>query len=262
MPNLNIGDMNLYYQIIGQGPPVLFIHGLGSSTRDWEPQIAYFATRYQLILFDVRGHGQSDKPPGPYSVPLFATDTAALIKSLDIAPVHVVGMSMGGMIAFQLAVQAPELVKTLVIVNSVPAYKIRSVRGWLAAFRRLFVLHCLGMRKMGQFLGNQLFIKPEQENLKRIFIERWAQNDLWAYSTAMRAIPEWSVLDQLPTIRCPTLVVSADEDVFSMRFKKAYVTKIPQAEMVIIPDSRHFTTIERPLEFNKILADFLAIHAP
>ena len=95
MPTLQLNDIGLYYEIIGEGAPLLFIHGLGSSIRDWEPQVDFFAERYKVILFDVRGHGKSSKPPGPYSIPQFAADTANLLEKLEVAPVHVVGISMG-----------------------------------------------------------------------------------------------------------------------------------------------------------------------
>src|SRR5690349_844449 len=107
MPTLRINDVDLYYESHGAGEPVLLIHGLGSRTLGWEPQVAALAARYHLIAFDVRGHGRSSKPRQRYSVALFADDTAALIRALDLGAVHVVGISMGGMIAFQLAVTAP-----------------------------------------------------------------------------------------------------------------------------------------------------------
>ena len=78
MPTIQINGIAEHYEIFGQGQPILFIHGLGSSSRDWEYQIDYFSKMYRVITIDVRGHGQSDKPPGPYSVPLFAADTAKL----------------------------------------------------------------------------------------------------------------------------------------------------------------------------------------
>ena len=116
-----VNDIQLYYEITGQGQPLLFIHGLGSSTRDWEAQVSPFAANYQVITFDLRGHGRSDKPPGPYTLPLFTADTAGLLKALGLDAAHVVGISLGGGIAFQLALDYPELVKTLTIVNSAPA---------------------------------------------------------------------------------------------------------------------------------------------
>lgn len=257
MPRLDVGDIQLYYEIAGQGQPIVFIHGLGSSTRDWAAQVDFFSKMYRTVTFDLRGHGRSAKPKGRYSIPLFAADTAGLIETLELAPAHVVGISLGGMVALQLAVDAPPLVKSLVVANSVAEYRLRSLKDWLLALRRLFIVHGLGMRRMGQFLSKQLFIKPDQVALSRSFIERWAENDRWTYSAAMRAIAGWSVLDRLGEIRCPTLIVSADEDVFPLAVKQAYAAKIPQAKVVIIPDSRHFTTLERPEAFNKSLLAFL-----
>lgn len=261
MSKLHVRDIDLYYEIAGQGQPILFIHGLGSSSRDWEPQVAFFAKHYQVVTFDVRGHGQSGKPPGPYSIPLFATDTAELIKSLGIAPAHVVGISMGGMIAFQLAVSAADLVRSLVIVNSGPEFILRTFKERIGGLQRLLIVRLLGMRKMGQVLSKRLFPKPEHEELRRVFVERWAENDRRAYSDAMRAIVGWSVSDRLGDIRSPTLVITADEDYAPVSLKEAYVAKIPQAELVVIADSRHATPAERPEQFNEALMAFLSKQA-
>ena len=140
MSKLKVRDVNLHYEITGQGQPLLLIHGLGSSARDWELQVPVFAQNYRVVAFDVRGHGRSDKPPGPYSIPLFADDAAALIRALDIAPTHVVGISMGGMIALQLAVSAPELVRSLVVVNTGPELVPRTPRERLEVLQRLFLV--------------------------------------------------------------------------------------------------------------------------
>ena len=78
MPKFRCNDIDLFYEITGKGEPIVFIHGLGSSGRDWEYQIDYFSDHYQVIVLDVRGHGNSDKPPGPYSIPLFARDLSLI----------------------------------------------------------------------------------------------------------------------------------------------------------------------------------------
>ena len=212
MPKLRVRDLDLYYEVAGEGRPLLFIHGLGSSSRDWEMQTPFFSARYKVVAFDVRGHGKSDKPPGPYLIEQFAADTAGLIEALGIAPAHVVGISMGGMIAFQLAVDAPDLVRSLIIVNSAPEYVARSLKERLQVVQRFLIVRLLGMRKMGEVLSKRLFIKPEQENLRRLFADRWAENDKRAYLDSMRAIVGWSVADCLSDIRCPTLVIAADGD--------------------------------------------------
>ncbi len=102
MSKTTVNNVELFFETSGSGETVLFIHGLGSSARDWEMQVPAFAKRYRTVAFDLRGHGQSQKPKGPYSMSLFAQDTAELIRSLGVGSVHVVGISLGGMIAFQL----------------------------------------------------------------------------------------------------------------------------------------------------------------
>lgn len=260
MPRLGIGDIELYYEITGKGQPVLLIHGLGSGARDWGMQVPFLSQNFQVVTFDVRGHGQSDKPPGPYSIPLFASDTIELIRSLDIAPVHVIGISMGGMIAFQMAVDAPEMVKSLLIVNSGPEFILRSPKDILRGLQRLLIVRLFGMRKMGEALSLSLFPKEEQGELRRLFVERWAENDRQAYMNSMRAIVGWSVADRLGEIDCPTLVIAADQDYTPVCLKEIYVAKIPQAELVVIADSRHATPVEHPEQFNKFLMEFLSKH--
>src|SRR5437762_3199638 len=102
----------LHYEEYGHGDPVLLLHGLGSSSLDWEYQVPELATRYRVIVPDARGHGRSDKPRGRYSITGFSADLIALIEHLNLKPVHVVGLSMGGMIGFQLAVDQPQLLKS------------------------------------------------------------------------------------------------------------------------------------------------------
>jgi 3-oxoadipate enol-lactonase len=257
MPTLQLHDIRLYYEIAGQGDPVVFIHGLGSSARDWEYQVPFFAPRYRVVVFDVRGHGRSDKPPGPYSVPLFAQDAAALIRALEAAPAHVVGISMGGMIALQLAVDEPALVRSLVVVNSGPELVVRTFRERLMILQRFLIVRLLGMRKMGEVLSQRLFPRPDQAPLRQMFVERWAENDPRAYREAMRALVGWSVADRLGDIRCPTLVIASDQDYTPVSAKEAYVARMPNARLVVIPDAHHAVTVERPEEFNQVLLDFL-----
>src|SRR5690349_17167122 len=103
MPFAKVNNVQLYYELDGDDskPVVLFLHGLGSSVRDWEYQVTHFAQNYRVLLIDMRGHGRSEKPAGPYSMRQWAADVVALLDHLKIDKAHVVGLSMGGMIAFQ-----------------------------------------------------------------------------------------------------------------------------------------------------------------
>jgi 3-oxoadipate enol-lactonase len=257
MPKLYIKDIDLYYETIGKGHPILFIHGLGSSSRDWEMQIPFFSKHYQVITLDLRGHGQSQKPPGPYSMSLFAKDVAELVKLLGIVPVHVVGISLGGMIAFQLGVDYPELVKSLVIVNSGPEVVVRTMKDRWNVFMRFATVRLLGMRKMGEVLSKRLFPKAEQSDTQKLFVERWAENDTRAYVDTLRAIVGWSVSDRIHKITLPTLIVAADGDYTSVSAKEAFVSRMPQAELVVIRDSRHATPVDSPEKFNETVMSFL-----
>lgn len=256
MPKRQCNGIELYYETSGEGQPVLFIHGLGSSTRDWEYQTPFFSKQYQVVTFDLRGHGQTEKPPGPYAMSQFASDAAALIQSLNLPPVHVVGLSLGGMVAFQMAVDHPQLVRSLVIVNSGPELVIRTLKDRWRVFMRFLIVRLLGMRKMGEVLSKRLFPKADQTELAHTFIERWAENDRRAYTDAMRAIVGWSVAQHLPNLHIPTLVLSGDQDYTPVTHKEVYVAQMPQAELVVIPDSRHVTPVDQPELFNQAIISF------
>ena len=258
MPKLHINGIDLYHEKAGNGQPVLFIHGLGSSCRDWEMQTPDFSKQYQVITFDLRGHGQSEKPRGPYSMLLFAKDAAELVRALGIAPVHVVGISLGGMIAFQMAVDHPELIKSLVIVNAGPEVVVRTMRDRWNVFMRFAIVRLLGMRKMGEVLSRRLFPKEEQAGTQKLFVERWAENDTRAYVETLRAIVGWSVTDQIHKINTPTLVLAADGDYTPVSAKQAFVSKMPQAELVVIEDSRHATPVDSAEKFNEVVMSFLS----
>ena len=260
MPKIQSNGINLYYEICGEGQPLLFIHGLGSSTRDWEFQVQEFSKLYKVITFDLRGHGQSDKPAGPYKMSMFAADTVGLLKALGIENPHIVGLSLGGGVAFQMAVDASLPIKSLVIVNSTPELLIRTLKDRLMVWQRIAIVNLLGMRKMGEVLSKRLFIKPEQEGIRQVFADRWAKNDQRAYLNSMRALVGWSVSARIGSISCPTLIISADQDYSPISVKEAYTAQIPGAQLAVIPDSRHATPVEHPQEFNQVLQNFLAEH--
>jgi pimeloyl-ACP methyl ester carboxylesterase len=258
MATVNVNGIKLACKVIGEGPPLLFIHGLGSCGLDWEHQAEEFAESHMVITFDLRGHGDSDKPPGPYSIKMFAADTADLLCALDVQSAHVVGVSLGGGIAFQLAVDAPKLVRTLTIVNSYPEMILRTLKEKFGMWTRFFILRTKGIAGMGAILAPRLFPGPDLAAMRDTFIQRFSRNDQRAYTAALQSVIGWSVTDRLGEIACPVLVVSADQDYTPVANKEAYVTRIRGARLVVIPDSRHALPMERPQKFNAVLAKFLA----
>lgn len=257
MPQFERDGCSLHYDEYGQGAPVLLVHGLGSSAQDWEYQIPALAQRYRVIAVDVRGHGRSDKPRERYSIAGFCADIVALLDHLQTGPVHYVGLSMGGMIGFQLAVDHPERLKSLTIVNSAPEVKIKSFADWRQFAKRWLLARAFSMHAIGKALGKNLFPKPDQADLREKIARRWAQNDKRAYLASFRAIIGWGVREQLSRIGCPTLVVTAKYDYMAVALKESYVRLIHEAKLVVIEDSRHATPLDQPEEFNRVLLEFV-----
>ncbi|APU29333.1 3-oxoadipate enol-lactonase [Ectopseudomonas alcaliphila JAB1] len=257
MPYFDNDGCQLHYEEYGHGSPLLLVHGLGSSTRDWEYQIPVLAQHYRVLALDVRGHGRSDKPRETYRIADFAEDVAALIEHLQLPPVHLVGISMGGMIGFQLGVDRPELLRSLTIVNSGPEVKAKSARDWLEIAKRWTLSRLLSLDTIAKALGKLLFPKPQQAELRRKIEERWPQNDKRAYLASLDAIIGWGVRERLDRITCPTLVISADHDYTPVERKREYVAEMPNARLLVIENSRHATPLDQPERFNNALLAFL-----
>ncbi len=241
----------------GQGEPVLLLHGLGSRSADWQLQIPVLAAAYRVIVPDLRGHGVSPKPPGPYTMTMMADDVVALLDSLNVGSVHVLGLSMGGMIGFQLAVDRPERVRSLIVVNSTPDLVPRSLAQRLQVMQRRLLARLLGVEQTGRFLAGRLFPHPDQAALRTMMVDRWAENDKAAYVASMEACIGWSVLDRIDRISCPVLVISGDRDYLPIDGKRQYTAMIPRARLVVVEDSGHATPIDQSENFNQLVLTFL-----
>lgn len=257
MPTIQLEEVSLYYEEHGAGPPLLLLHGLGSSGQDWDLLVPRLAASYRVIVPDVRGHGRSDKPAGPYGVPLFARDIAAFLDRLNLSSVHVAGVSMGGMLAFELVIRRPDLVRSLVIINSGPDMVPRTLRFRAALTMRVLLLRLLGPAGLARIVAGKLFPKPQHAALRRQIEERLARNDRDVYLRATRGLIGWSVLDRLPEIRCPVLVLASDRDYTPVKLKEAYAAQIKDATLEVLTDSGHAAPAENPEQVAAAMARFL-----
>lgn len=258
MPTVAVDDLTLHYtDNEREAPPLIFIHGLGSSGRDWFAQTEAFDADYRVLTCDLRGHGQTDKPPGPYSIAQMARDVAVWIRKRSLAPAHVVGLSMGGMVTYELLVHAPELLRSGTVVNSVPSVNLKTPSDYAFYWSRRGAVQALGMRRVGQILARKLFIKPDQRELRTQFIQRWAANDKQAYLASIDGLVGWGVESQLTDITTPVLVVAADDDYTPTSVKKRHATTMPNARLAVIADARHALPVERPDAFNAVLRAFV-----
>ncbi|QRN97771.1 alpha/beta fold hydrolase [Archangium violaceum] len=256
MPRLQLDGSSLHFEESGAGAPVLLLHGLGSSGQDWELVAPRLAAHRRVIVPDIRGHGRSDKPAGPYGVPLFARDIAAFCDRLGLARVDVVGLSMGGMIGFQLAVDRPELVRSLVVINSGPDMVARTLRLKLSFALRMAILKLLGPRTLARVIAPKLFPKPEQAELRRRVVESLGANEPDAYRRATRGLAGWTVLERLKDITCPVLVLASDRDYTPLSVKKAYVDLLGNARLQELKDSGHAAPLDQPEQIVEAVKGF------
>ncbi len=262
MPYIDIDDITLHYTDTGrdtacEAAPLVFIHGLGSSGRDWAPQVAVFESDMRVLTCDLRGHGYTSKPPGPYSIAQMARDVAVWLRKIDAVPAHLIGLSMGGMITYELLAHTPRVVRSAIIINSVPGVQMKDVGDYAFYWSRRGAAQALGMRRVGQILARKLFIKAEQDELRSQFVERWAENDKQAYLASIDALVGWSVEDRLATIEHPVLVLTADDDYTPASAKKQHVRAMPEAQLAVIADARHALPVERPDAVNAVLRAFV-----
>jgi len=258
MPTIDVNGISLFYTDQGKGELVLLIHGLGSSREDWELQLPVLTPSYRVVAVDLRGHGQSSKPAGPYSLEMFAGDVAALIEALDIGPCHVVGLSLGAMTTLELAATRPDLVRSAVVVNAGPDFIPRTLKERAMVWQRLTLVRTLGLRKLGQLVADRTLPDEDQAELRERVAEVIADNDKAAYLASMRAIVGWSVVDRLDQITSPMLVVASELDYTPVESKQPIVDEAQDARLTVVAGARHLLPIERPDEFNKILTIFLA----
>ncbi len=262
MPTYDVSpDCTIHYlEHNPQGhPPVLLLHGLGSCGEDWVLQVTPFtAAGYRLIAADARGFGRSSYPGGGLTVRQMAEDMARLLEGIQAAPAHVVGISMGGTLALQLALDHPDLVRRLVLVNTFARLRPRSLRGWAYVLLRGVLVHTLGLPTQARMVARRIFPKPEQAPYREVLYQRITQTNPAAYRAAMRALVRFDVMDRLGEVRAPTLVVTGSEDTTVPPEEQAHLVRgIPNVRQVVIEGGGHAVILDHAEAFNQAVLDFL-----
>lgn len=261
MATLRVDEFELFYEERGTGTPLVFLHGLGSSTRDWKFQLEHFSKHYRCVAFDLPGSGQSKdlkNPHGPFTVAGFARAIAGALRQLGLAPAHVVGLSMGGMTSLQLAADAPDVLRSLTVVNAGASLIARTFKERLILGVRALVTKTMGPRGVAKLVAPRLFPRPEQQSLRDTFIAQMADNEPRAYAAASRALMGWTVEDRMSSLRLPVLFIAADQDYTPVAMKQTLAARIPGAQVVVIPNSHHAVPVECPDAFNTVLDAALA----
>ncbi|MFQ5406981.1 MAG: alpha/beta fold hydrolase [Anaerolineales bacterium] len=265
MPAIQLSPgLNLHY--LDENPsgvqPVLLLHGLGATGESWAMQIpALVEAGYRVIAPDARGFGRSTYP-GCTSVAAMAEDMAGLLAALGVDAAHVVGISMGGTIALQLALDYGARVQRLALANTFARLRPDGPGGWFYFGLRLVLVHTLGLETQARAVVKRVFPQPEHEQLRAGLRAQIAQADPRGYRAAMRALARFNVEARLNEIRAPTLVITGENDTtVDPNYQRVLAARIPGAQHVVIPAAGHGVIGDQPEAFNRVLFDFLGVTA-
>ncbi|MBV9308702.1 MAG: alpha/beta fold hydrolase [Acidobacteriaceae bacterium] len=259
MPYVTNRGARLYWEEHGSGPPVLLIMGLSFTLEMWFRVVPHLIQSYRVILFDNRGIGRSDVPRGPYTIPMMASDAAAVLDAAGVQTAHIVGASMGGMIAQELTLRCPERVLSLTL--GCTTYS--GLFGKWPNFRK-------GPNQIGWFRADRL--QRERSMRQMLYavntLDELIEEDIgircrcnWSYKgvlSQLAGILLWSSYRRLPSIKAPTLVVHGDEDhVLPPQNGRIVALRIPGARFELIPHAGHVFVTDQPKVSVQLLLGFL-----
>jgi pimeloyl-ACP methyl ester carboxylesterase len=265
MPKISAGLINLNYETSGEGEPLLLIMGFGMSGAAWLPMIP-FMRDFKCIYFDNRGTGNSDQPDGPYTVAAMAEDASNLLAALDIPRAKIYGVSMGGMIAQELAIRHPEQVVKVVLGCTSPGgpHAKPAEEEVIAKLTEGFKLLPADPEKAFDMIMPTLY-PPEfvtaHPELKQLMIEGSKLAPPTPPETVDRLIvglEQFDAYDRLPRIKCPVLIVHGDSDVLVPAQNATTIkSQVPQAELFMIENAGHGYQAADPVGVHKRIVDWL-----
>jgi 3-oxoadipate enol-lactonase len=259
MPFVENLGAKLYWDEQGSGEPLLLIMGLSYPSYMWHRSRPVLAKQFRTIAFDNRGIGQSDVPPGVYSIPLMASDAAAILDAAGVEGAHVFGVSMGGMIAQEFALQYPSRVRSL-ILGCTAAGGPHAVQAEPAALQAL-------MRRDLTPEESKEAIIPfiyDAGTPRKLIDEDMAIRMKWyptpqGYAGQLQGIFGWEAYSRIAQIAVPTLVIHGETDRLIPRANaQLIVERIPGAKLVLIPHAGHIFETDQPGAVHHAILDFLA----
>jgi 3-oxoadipate enol-lactonase len=257
---IKANGIQMNYELSGKkdGPFVILSHSLGSSLVMWNPQIKALEPHFQVLRYDIRGHGKSEAPPGAYNLELLGEDAVALLDVLEIEKVHWIGLSMGGMIGQGIALNYPKRLQSLALCDTMAVVPEEAQPIWqerIDAVREKGVASQLEPIMERWFTPTFLSLNPYMLGvIRKEFLATPAQG----YLGCIYAIRKLNYLDRLSTIKIPTLIMVGEDDPGTpVSASEAMLQRIPDSKLVIIKSARHLSNVEQPEVFNTNLITFL-----
>jgi pimeloyl-ACP methyl ester carboxylesterase len=265
MPKAMVSGIRIYHEVYGQGEPLLLIMGLGASALGWQSQIPTFSQHVRVIAYDNRDAGRSDKIDAGYRMADMADDAAGLLGHLGIDSAHVYGVSMGGMIAQELALRHPQRVRSLVLGCTSPC--LLAIPPSEKAVRDITEAEELPVREAFErtaWMGySDAFLATGKDDLwLRAQAEAGLMPPLEAWRRQYTAVAGFDARARVDQIRAPTLVMTGDDDPLVPPENSHFLAeRIPGAELTIFPGGRHAFNVEFDEESNATVLDFVRRHS-
>lgn len=250
----------LRYQMEGDGPPVMLVHGVGADGSSWDPIARDLASRFQVLRLDLRGHGQSGPIEGDCTLDAFVRDVIDVLDASGVTCAHVAGFSLGGMIAQALALEHPDRVNRLVLLSAVAG---RTAEERAKVQERLEILRTRGIEAITGAAQDRWFttgfIERHPEMVRRR-MEQLARNHTPSYRAAYTVFSTSDLGDRLHAIRKPTLVATGEHDIGSnTRMAHFMHAQIQGSCLTILPGLRHSVLLEAPDVIARLLLEFLTL---
>lgn len=261
MPTIEANGQTLYYEMHGEGEPLLAVMGLAADTTAWTLQVPAFAAHHRTVIFDNRDVGQSSMADGSYEISDMARDALGLADALELEPFHLLGVSMGGAIAQEVALAAPERVLTLTLAVTWP-------RGgpWAAKLSELWgarVRHMSREQRVDELmlltLSEAFFENAEGVAwLRDLILQYPYPQPPDAFARQLDASSRHDTRDRLATLEIPTHVIGAEHDILVPVWKSRELAElIPEARLSVIEACPHGLNLERAEEFNQLVLGFI-----
>ncbi|MFK8032213.1 MAG: alpha/beta fold hydrolase [Gammaproteobacteria bacterium] len=245
MPAIEVNGVMIDYADAGTGEPLMLVHGLGSSHRDWDDQISLLSQHFRVVAPSMRGFGDSEKGHPSHSVKTWSEDLLAMADYVGFDTFHLLGFSMGGAISYQTAVDQQARLRSLTIINSQPSFELDEWYKHMMVLYRIAMAKVVGMKRMARFVAKRLFPEDHQADLRKRMIKRHEGNDQDSYIKAVQALAGWSVADRIDQLELPVLVLAADQDLTPLEDKLVYLEEMGNARLEVIRNSRHVSHVDQ-----------------
>jgi len=251
MPRLDRDGVQINYEVHGSGPAILLTHGFPATLESWRGQVGPLSADHTLIIWDMRGHGQSDAPddPAAYSAEATVDDMAALLDEVGAASAVIGGLSMGGYFSLAFQHRYPERVNAMLILGTGPGYRNDEAR---EAWNRSAIEKADRFANEGLAAGMAVADPPARSSVHRSAL------GLAGAARGMLVQRDSAVIDSLGEIAVPALVAVGEQDERFHRAADYMAAKIPGAQKVVVPGAAHWMQLDQPEFFDRMVLDFLA----